>query len=342
LAASSDGVVALQRADGREVWTFSALSTAAEWRAFGHELSAFRLTETTLFFLQGRRRMIALDVIPGRMVWSRGAPGWFLDLPPPAGRIGQHYYVDDAHLLLEHSGGLPMLLSAKCGAPSARSPGGQSPWAQPPVFASEGQVFFAPDPRHLVRFDLAKSGEVWKVPLPETGALSGEMPQLISDTQRLLAVIPRNYAWMLQCFDPATGKALWPREVLVSRARPTTGRMALGREAIYFEDDSQLRAHSLTAGKRLWTAPLGQSDARWQIRCHGRWIVAYPCKSAEPNWPVCILDAKDGQSVQRLNVSMETKEPAVPDVRIGAGSLVVSLPGKVVHWRSAPLPNSER
>ncbi len=99
VTAGDGGATGLRAGDGRVAWEYATPSGGADVsdavghfgpgvRPSGHDpFGYFHLVGGRLLFVQGGRRLFAVDVENGRVLWTRWAPGARLRQPAPDGRF---------------------------------------------------------------------------------------------------------------------------------------------------------------------------------------------------------------------------------------------------------------
>src|SRR5262249_19783154 len=155
IVAGPRAVCHLRTKDGTRLWGIQ-LNDALPTDCLGQ----FQISGGQLFFLNAERRLFAVDVEIGQVLWVRWAPAAQIRPAPPAGRFQSWYYAGAERVLIQSSLGLPLLLDSLTGdeLPCALRPG---MWLRPPVAVNERQVWVVPDTRHVVLFDLVTGKEVW-------------------------------------------------------------------------------------------------------------------------------------------------------------------------------------
>jgi outer membrane protein assembly factor BamB len=332
------GVWCVRLDDGLPLWEFPASAA----------LSAFRLASAGLFFMEGGRRLLALDPETGRVLWSRWAPGARLGLSPPAGCFSADYYAGEERLLVHTSGGRRWLLDARTGRILADVESSR-PASGPPLILDGGRACLVTDARHVVQLDLADGKETWTYELGRTASLTGEPPQLLTNRKSLFILIPRNFGSSLQCLDPRTGSPRWDEERLLTTDAVAADQVSCDQTGLYFVAGNVLYAHGLKDGKPLWEHPLIGPIGRWRTVATPDSVLAYPLDRRKPRvgfgsifesveWTtvdhslhVDVCDLKSGQLEQRLNVASNGQTWGdQPVVLLTGQKLIVSAGGKVV------------
>ncbi len=339
LAAGAEGVICLQREKGQVLWHFSAPVTGRYPRAPCDEvrvvldpqppesLTDFRLSAGRLFFLQGQRRLIALNAETGAVLWDRWAPDGPLRLPFPHGYFSPCYSAGTQTVLIQMSG-RRWLLDAATGRQIQEAPDSHELWPRPPVQLGERTLCVTPDYRHIVSLDAQTGQCLWTYRLPGVTTLSGELPSVLGQGNLLLCVQPANIGYFLQRIDRATGKAVWPRPQLLAAKTLDLGAWAFDADEVYILEDRSLIARSVVDGEVLWRRSL--PDAGGQLRRVGDYLAVSPhalgsaaqirfCSllgtvqwdlnsllAPEAVFPLSCYDPKTGQLVQRLQFRMES------------------------------------
>jgi outer membrane protein assembly factor BamB len=362
--------VACLHLDGRLIhWKLAAPAPPGAWPPSQPEpLGGFRLIAGRLFFLQGERRLYALDAATGKPLWNRPAPGAGFHLPYPEGRFFPNYHADDAVVLIQTTSGRRWLLDAATGHFLQDVPTAKEPWPQPPIALDEHRLCLPRDGHSVVLLDATTGRELWKYTLSGATTLSGELPRLAGGRNALLLLAPTNLGYFLQRLDPATGKRLWQQTQYLDFPggdKPDVATWSFDTDAVYYVSGRLLCARSLTDGKLLWEQPLAGPEGRWQtMRCRDC-LIAYPAEGrtarfqfrsllGSVQWEVVrppeegpgrgfaveCREPKTGQMVQRLSfrdalptLHVGLKEPAeslsaMTLVRIGEGKIIVAVPGQ--------------
>jgi outer membrane protein assembly factor BamB len=327
LVAGPGGVRALRRQDGAATWSYPAPAGAA--------LSDFRLTASRLLFLQGERRLVALDPATGRRAWAAAAPSAGLGLPYPSGRF-RAYQAGDDWVLAQTAGGKLRVLDGRTGRLAHQLETTREPWPRPPLALDRHRFCLLPDGFGIVLLDAAAGKELARPPLVASTTLSGMAPLAVGAGDVLLVVADRNFGPTLQRFDAHTGQALWPEERVLGTEPVAADGAVFDREAVYCASGDVLSALALADGRPLWRAFLprfpshshhGKGRAGWRTLRTRQYLVVYPgdvgarvagCRSlfgsltvaaAFPpheyravGFPVLFFDPKTGQLVQRVNV----------------------------------------
>jgi outer membrane protein assembly factor BamB len=283
-----------------------------------------------LFCLEAERRLFALDVETGHVLWGRWAPSGSLDLPAPSGRFGPHYQAAADWVLIQTSGGTVWVLDSKTGRGLHECDAGGE-WRRAPLPLDAHRLCLVPDARTVVVFEPAAGKEVARAAAGPRSTLSGAAPLVAGNAEALLVHSSRNYGSVLQCLDPLTGKARWPEERLVGREPVAPGSLSLDRGAAYLASGSTLSAHALTDGHFLWSVPLADGGD-WQTRLLRNYLLVYPGEVGPSGWElrspfgslrlaapgsdegspyysVLLLDPKTGELVQRVNFRQGEARP---------------------------------
>jgi outer membrane protein assembly factor BamB len=294
-----------------------------------------------LFFFQGRRRLFALDVETGRVLWACWAPDGTLNLLPPRGRFFGDYYAGPARLLLQASGGRRWLLDAATGKLLDDTSTSTQPWPSPPRLLDAHTLLLVENSRRVLALDADTGKERWHHDLPGATTRSGEPPQVLGRGVTLLLVTPTNLDYRIERLDAATGKVSWPRPCILNFDRLDTTTWALHGETFSFCTDHFLEVHSLADGRLLWERPL-PAAASWTLRRVGDSLLAYPNVAsrnlfrflypggslqwrmdqpldAPAGWPLVCFDVRTGDLIQRMNF------PGFPRLQVRPG-----MPGSLV------------
>jgi outer membrane protein assembly factor BamB/tetratricopeptide (TPR) repeat protein len=310
VAASADRIYGLRLADGRPLWDWhlpasyypssapDAAEDTAEWQRA--KLSGFQLTSARLFFLEGERRLFALDADSGRTLWQRWAPGAPVRPLYPAGRFQPYYHAGEERLVMQTSGGQRLILDSQTGRVLHRAETSPDPWPRPPRALDGQRVCLVPDSHQVVVLDLAAGKDLWTHRLDRMSSRTGEAPQVVGDRGTLLLLVPRNLGSELQRLDPRTGQTRW--ETLISTEAVDLETADFDATACYVVSHNYLHARSLADGKPLWRAPLAGPAGRWRTVRARNAVLAYPLETrADGPFVVVFCDLKTGEIVQRLN-----------------------------------------
>ncbi len=340
LAGGERGIACLRRDDGELLWHFPApasgrypIAPLEGVRVVVHPrtpepLTDFQAVSGRLFFLQGQRRLFALDADTGRVLWDRWAPDGGFHLPYPQGCYSPCYHAGAATVLIQTPGRC-WLLDAASGRPIHQEPDGRELWQRPPLELDDHTLCIVTGKQRVLRLDARNGQRLWTHTPTGGTTRSGEAPHVASRGDILLMVTPANVGYFVQRLDRATGKPVWPRSFLLTMPRVDISAWAFDPEALYIAEDRSLTARSLADGRLLWTRPLdGGGD--WQVRRVGDYLAVYPGASAAEarfsfrsplgsvQWnlgplltPEAVFalhgcDPKTGRLVQRLNFRIES------------------------------------
>ncbi len=382
LTGGEGGAARLRREDGELLWHFSAPAAGRYPSAAvdgvriiddpqtPEPLRGFQQVSGRLFFLQGQRRLFALDAESGEVLWDRWAPDGGFHLLYPQGCFSPCYHAGAETVLIQMAG-RRWLLDAATGRQIHQAADSRDLWRRTPLKLDERTLGVVTDRRHVVLLDALSGKCLWTHTLTGGTTLSGEMPHILGRGDLFLLVTPTNIGYSLQRLDRATGKPVWPRPSLLTMKTLDISSWTFDREAIYFAEDRSLVARSLTDGRVLWQRTLHGADA-WQVRRVVDYLAVYPIPSAqdarfrfrspfgavqwilgplltpEAVFTVSCCDPKSGQMIQRLNFRIEspvrtvwqrrrTQEDPGRFVVLQTSSLLASEKGPVVRL-AAPGP----
>jgi outer membrane protein assembly factor BamB len=348
VAAGPGGAEALDGASGERLWSFAApaerlypaspgLRVPSEVRP-AEPLADFQLAGDRLLLVQGGRALLALDVLTGRTLWLRRAPGAGFRMPAPHGRLHHVVPVGADHLLAQSSGQC-WLLDAE-GRLLHKRPDAVTAWPRRPLPQADGRVLVVPDSGQVECLEAdGKKLVRWAYTLPGKTTRTGEPPRVVASAGRVVLVVPENLGTRLVRLDPGTGKVLW-RGLPQPDVEPAGAWLVAG-EQLYQATRQTLRAWALTDGKRLWRRDLPESGP-WQLAAAGQTLLAWPARSAALTfrfrwlsgsvqwrispWPgehavlgALCLDARSGELVQRLNLPLEHPTGRVERSAVPAG-----------------------
>jgi outer membrane protein assembly factor BamB len=324
LAAGPGGVSSLRLDDGGTLWSYLPPVTAPGQQA----LTDFRLTAAGLFFREGGRRLAALDVESGRLLWTAAPASAGLGLTYPSGQVFRYHVADD-WLVAQVSGGKLWVLDPRTGRLLHELETSRAPWPAEPVASAERSLCLVAGDGSVALVDPTTGKELARPPLTAPTTLSGRPPQAVAGRDVLLLLTDRNFGLTLQRLDPLTGKPLWTDERLLGPGPVAAAGVTFDRDAVYCPGGGALQARALDDGRALWSRPLPDTGRDWRTLLTEKYLVAYPadvrawsvqCRSllgtlglttAGPAYqrvtlgvPVLFLDPKTGQTVQRLNLPM--------------------------------------
>jgi outer membrane protein assembly factor BamB len=376
LAAGAAGVACLRRDNGELVWHFPAplagrypRSSDVDFRVIldpqlPETLTDFQLVAGHLFFLQGQRRLFALNAETGSVLWDRWAPDGALRLPPPRSCFSPCYHAG-AETVLVQASGRRWLLETATGRILHEAADSRELWRCPPLQLDEHTLCVTPDSRHVVLVDAHTGKCLWTHRAAGDSTLSGALPSVLGRGEVLIYIQPANMGNYLHRLDPATGKAIWPQPLLLTAKTLDVSDWTFDPQALYGIEDRFLIARSLANGEVLWRRALPAGGA-WQARRVGDYLALLPQASpattrfrfrsllAAVQWelgsllapdaisPVSWYDPKTGQLVQRLNFRIEaaprttfrTRTISQEESRtrtVRTSSLLASQDGPAIH-----------
>ncbi len=322
LAAGTTGVQALGMANGRVLWE---CSPPGDREGAEDGLNCFQLAAGRLFFLQGNRRLFALDALSGRVLWDHRAPGAGLQLPYPGGRFNPHYHAGRDWVILQTMGGRVEVLEGDTGRPRTAGERRTPLWPQAPLPVDEHHLGLVAGVRQVELFEPATGKTVW-TRTTAGPSVTRTAPQLAGDAAALFLLVD---GWQLERLDPATGRTLWaavagPEPVVLTRA-------AWDRQAVYYVTGQTLRARRLADSRLLWDVRLPSAETAWRVDGTRRPLWVFPAEATRhvswspffavppctipffgtyalvipfnvqyPELPLVLCDAADGRLVQQL------------------------------------------
>jgi hypothetical protein len=160
--------------------------------------------------------------------------------------------------------------------------------------------------------------------LPTT--LTGELPRLYADGDRLLALLPRNYGYDLERIDPKSGKNLWKPAARLCDHAVDREALDFSDKHVFYVSGKYLYARALDDGRLLWRRTLPDSPTGWRLRRTAQALLIYQAPPPEPifltlpagklvitapinrqaaySFEIRALDPKDGQLLQRLDFGL--------------------------------------
>jgi outer membrane protein assembly factor BamB len=283
LAAGAESVTGFSRVDGSRLWSSSL---GAECHR--PHLTGFELAGPRLFFLCEERRLFALDVFSGRVLWTSWAPAGRFQLPSPSGRFRAPYYAGTEILVIQTGMGPWLVLDSRTGrrletlrragqlargadttpranslqryrranaAPLAYRGADAAPLAHRGAHAAPLASLLT-DPEHLVVLDASTGRELWSYSVEHPASLTGEPPQILGNRDVLLLLVARNYGYFLECLDLENGSRRWAKPVYLGTQPTTLEGGTLDDRAIYLVQNNSLQARELTDGRLLWKRAL--------------------------------------------------------------------------------------
>jgi len=299
----------------------------SEGSQFRDELEQFVIAASAsdgmLLVRQGRSRVLALSPATGDVLWvhvptsAALQPHLALCGPRVVLQYGPHVEARKPHDALAQDSRMARLVilsTADGRVLSDHLPTTLSAWPRAPLAFDSRRLVLIPDAHSLQMIDLEAGRVLW-----QQSGLIGESPGLepdvLSTAEELVLVLSGQ---ALSRLDPATGNALWPREVLLTtggeNVREPRRMLAMDRTAVYGVSGGIARAFSLADGRPLWKADeyLGEKETRWRVLRVGSQLAAYPTSApAENLLELILLNPLDGRPVQRLTFAARTEKSSV-------------------------------
>jgi len=321
IVAGLDTLYGLCRADGGRLW-----SLCLAMDKHPAHLSVFQRVGPRLFLLHDERRLFAMDVRSGDLLWSCWAPAARLKLPFPSGRFCATYHAGPETVLIQTGMGRWLVLDSRTGRPLRESDRAEPPWPRPPLRLDEHRTCVVTDAGQVMMVDSRTGVEIWTFAVNGPTSLTGEALQILGNSQALLLVVARNYGYQLECLDTGTGRRRWPQARYLGWEPIDLEGGALDETAVYLLQKQTLRAHALVDGRLLWKRPLPAAAVHWQtvrtadslitfprkghgVQWQARWLFGTirvrfttpPAAGPGKDFPLLVCDPRTGQLMQRLN-----------------------------------------
>jgi outer membrane protein assembly factor BamB len=319
-------------------------------------LSSFQIAGGRFFCLQGECRLLALDAESGRVLWQNWSPAARLGSDVPGARFSPHYLATPERVLLQFAGRC-RVLDAGNGALVAETPTETILWAQAPLPLGGGRAAVLTGRRNVACVDLTTGHCLWSYALPHPESLTGELPLLEGSDGTLLVVVPRNYGYCLCRVNVDTGRPLWSEEASIGPDRIDAASACVDSNAVHHVSRNIVTALALDDGRVLWRESLPDPQGSWHLRHLGRALLAWPAEGrqlkihsrwltgwlelsvpaapeAEPGRgiPVLVLDPKDGQALERLNLVPPAPRPRTLPATAPALLVSSTATGLVIGW----------
>jgi outer membrane protein assembly factor BamB len=270
LVTGSDGIAALRREDGAELW--HCLPSQIDRQ---HPLNHFRLSGSQLTCLQGERRLLICDAESGvvrRFTRPVAEPG----VRSPVAAFVPYNFVGPGNLRAQSSDGICQVLPfGKMGLHAGSIT--QGLWSADPVaYGSEGASVSVAGSRQVVFSGGEYSDLGWTYSVPGVTTLTGRPARVAVVGDAILLLVETNIGYQLQRLSRATGKPLWPMPVLLHESVSDPADWAAGEESVCLVEHGVLTAHSLRDGKALWETPLGDPVRPWHLERVANGLLAYP------------------------------------------------------------------
>jgi outer membrane protein assembly factor BamB len=343
LVAGSEGMNLLNLSDGKVLWELTAPPISSMWPEHDSGFNEFRIVGSVLILFQGQRRLLAVDLETGRLLWQRLAPG--ASLPMSAGRFLPQFLASKKGVLVQTSNGRLWILELQTGRLIIEGPTSRSPWPRIPFQVDDERVVLVPDSQNAMLLSLSTGKVLWKKTCSQPG-ITMAAPQLLGHCQELYQLVD-GCRWAR--LDLAIGQVLG--EEFIANEPIDASRSALDSQCFYFAALNGLHAWSLTDGRLLWNRPLPLLSVPWQVVASGKYLFLFPSQppytlrfgfflTPQPMsfpvemqwnpWSLIICDKRTGEMVQ------EMKFPATSSnarVQFSNQTLIVALDGKIVAFQ---------
>jgi outer membrane protein assembly factor BamB len=288
ILAASRGILCVGLREGTRLWELRSppLPLVGYFPSGSTRFSAFQITTSHLYCLEDERRLLAIDVDTGEVVWSQRTPGAAIRPLYPAGRFMAPFHADEEFLVVQAGSGKRLILDSRTGRALHELPGSRDLWPRPPLALGEQRLCLVPDATRIVMLRPDTGKTLWTydaVPSAQSTLVSGEAPRLFGRHEVLFALLARNYGYQLERLDPQTGASLWEKGARLVRECPAN--VDFDGDALYYVSRDLLSARSLKTGKLIWSRQLNGPPGAWRVvACQGH-VMAYPARlRVEPRW----------------------------------------------------------
>jgi outer membrane protein assembly factor BamB/tetratricopeptide (TPR) repeat protein len=339
LLAGSEGLNLLNLSDGRVLWEFIPPPVPSTWPENNSGLNQFRIVGSVLIFLQGQRRLLALDVETGRLLWQRLAPG--AALPTSDGTFESRLLANERGVLVQTSNGRLWILNLHTGQLQFDGVTSRSPWPRSPFPVDEERVLLVPDDQNMMLLSMPTGKVLWKKTAGQP-SITLAAPQFLAEGQIFYQLTD---GCRLARLNLSNGQIL--DEKFIANDPIDAELSALDSARFYFVAQDRLRAWSLTDGRPLWDRPLPCLSVPWRVVASGKYLFLFPSQSPwtlrfgffltpQPvsfpvemqwdSWPLIICDKRTGEIVQEMRFPGTGFQARV---HFSNQTLIAALDGKI-------------
>jgi outer membrane protein assembly factor BamB len=343
LVAGSEGLSLLNLSDGQVLWEFTAPPVPSSWPANDSGLNQFRIIGPVLIFLQGQRRLFAVDVQTGRLLWQRLAPG--ASLAMSTGGFESRFLANKKGVLVQTSNGRLWILDLHTGQLKFDVPTSRSPWPRTPFAVDEERVLLVPDDQNMMLLSFSTGKVLWKRTAGQP-SITMAAPQFLADGQTLYQFID-GCRWAR--LNLSNGQIL--DEKFISNGPIDAELSVLDSECFYFVAQNELHAWSQTDGRPLWNRPLPRLSVPWRVTASGKYLFLFPAQSPSTlrfgffltpqpmsfpvemqwdSWPLMICDKRTGEIVQEMRFLGTSSQARV---HFSNQALFVALDEKILAFQ---------
>jgi outer membrane protein assembly factor BamB len=291
VAAGVDSLFGLSRADGYRIWSLSLATDSSS-----PHLEAFQIAGDRCFLLLEERRMVALDIFSGSLLWTSWAPAGRFQLSSTGGRFRPSYCARQESVLIQTSTGTWLVLDGRTGRRLHESEHPGQPWTRQPLFLERGQVCLLTEPHRLTAVDSRTGAGLWEYAVENPVSLTGEPLQALGNRDTLVVLVSRNYGYYLECLDARTGHRRWSKPRYFGTEPIDLKAGTLDESAVYLVQDNLLLALALIDGRLLWrrtlpaeygsSTPHSKSFTHWRILRTQESLILYPQDGHSAQWQV--------------------------------------------------------
>jgi hypothetical protein len=296
-------------------------------------LKGFQLAGPRLFFVQDERRLVALDIFHGDLLWNSWAPAGRFQLPSPSGRFWSFYHAGEESVVVQTGVGKWLVLDSRTGRRLRESAQPCPPWPQQPLRLDESHVCLLRDPEHLALLESKTGTDVWTYSVENPTSLTGEALQVRGNRDALLVLVSRNHGYFLECLDTRTGGRRWPKARFLGLQPADLAGGSLDDTAVYLVQNNRLLAHALSDGRLLWKRTLPAVASHWHMVRTRNALIAFPRDGRTVQWQwrwlfmtaqlrltfpsgggdlsVLVCDPRTGRLAQRLSFPLAVPSAAL-------------------------------
>lgn len=337
LLGGAAGIQCLNWVDGQPLWEFAPTPGSQS------ELHDFRVAGARLFFLQGDRRLFALDVETGRVRWSLWPTPSQTQPMIPGPAFFPDFFAGADWLLMHTSVGERWILDSRTGKVQHRADAAAERWPTIPIPIDNQRLLVVKDLQRVTLLDLPSGKEIWTQTMPFPSVYV-QPPQPITAGHNLFMLID---GWQLAEVDPETGKNLRTKNLGPGMIR--LQHAVRDGAGLFFTSGHSLKSRTLD-GRTLWPdVPLPAHPGPWRVQSASGRLIILPLQAApklplswllgknllEPrphtrySFPVLIVDGQSGKTLRTLD--FHSHQPEF-QAQVGSSGVTIAREGIASHF----------